>query len=306
MKKSYIHRLIFTLLIIGVAALVGFGFHYLNNTTPAWQLETDAHAEATALPETTESPTVDVIPITPFEPDKPLLRDEPGHQPTVVLDAGHGFGDVGCAGPETPLGAYEFVLTMDMVNTLKAELEAAGIRVLLTHDGESFPTNDEIIALCKEYSVAYDTTKKTWEDNSIFSPYERVIYMNALDAMYGVDFAFSVHVNANPDSTELSGFDLDYCAENDWSEGSKVYAEALRECLTAEYEGRNLWYYEDSWDDAFVVTKYNSMPSALLETGYYTNPSDCELLKNKEWRDGLMKNAAKTIIEVIEDEYEER
>ncbi|MBQ8696575.1 MAG: N-acetylmuramoyl-L-alanine amidase, partial [Clostridia bacterium] len=51
---------------------------------------------------------------------------------------------------------------------------------------------------------------------------------------------------------------------------------------------------------------YNSMPSALLETGYYTNPGDCQLLKDEQWRDALMKNVAKTIIEVIEDEYEER
>ena len=130
--------------------------------------------------------------------------------------------------------------------------------------------------------------------------------MNALDAQYGVDFALSVHVNANPDSTELNGFDLDYCAENYWSADSKVYAEALRDMLKSEYKGRNLWYYEDSWDDAFVVTKYNSMPSALLETAYYTNPSDCELLLNKEWRDNLMKNTAKTIIEVLENEYKER
>ena len=303
MKKSYIHILVFTLLLICVGALIGFGFNYLNNTTPAWQLETNAHAEATAPPATDEETAEDE---TPTDVQEPLLRDEPGHQPTVVLDAGHGFGDVGCAGPETSLGVYEYEYTLDMINTLKEELEQAGIRVLLTHDGSDYPTNDEIIALCEQYGVEYDTSKETWKDNAIFSPYERVIYMNALDAMYGVDFAFSVHINSNPDSAELNGFDLDFCAENSWSEDSRVYAEALKDMLTEEYEGRNLWYYEDSWDDAFVVTKYNSMPSVLLETGYYTNPGDCVLLKDKEWRDELMKNTAKTIIEVINNEYEER
>lgn len=298
MKRSYIHILIFTLLIIAVAAVIGYGFHYLNNTTPAWQKETDEHQLAT-----TQAPTQSEH---ATEPADKLLRDEPGHKPTVVLDAGHGFGDVGCAGPETALGAYEYEFTLDMVHTLKTELEKTGITVLLTHDGQSFPTTEELASLCEEYGVDYDTAKDTWKDNAVFSPYERVIYMNVLDAMYGVDFAFSVHINSNPDSTELSGFDLDYCAENPWSEESKVYAEALRYDLKAKYSTRNLWYYEDSWDDAFVVTKYNTMPSALLETGYYTNPGDCELLKDKAWRDELMKNTAKTISEVLKNEYEER
>ncbi len=298
MKKSYIHILVFTLLIISVTAVIGYGFHYLNNTTPAWQQETDEHQLATT--QTTEATE------TPTKPTEPLLRDQPGHKPTVVLDAGHGFGDVGCAGPQTALGAYECEYTLDMVYTLKAELEAAGITVLLTHDGESFPTTDELADLCLKYGVEFDTSKVTWQDNDVFSPYERVIYMNVLDAAYGVDFAFSVHINSNSDSTELNGFDLDYCAQNQWSEESKVYAEALRDDLKAKYSTRNLWYYEDSWDDAFVVTKYNSMPSALLETGYYTNAEDCQLLMSKAWRDELMKNAAKTISEVLKNDYEER
>lgn len=230
----------------------------------------------------------------------PLLRDMPGHTPTVVLDAGHGFADVGCAGPETSLGAYEYQLTMDMVNSLKADLEAKGVRVILTHDGNTFPTIAEIAAMCDELGVEYDTTKSTWVDDNKFAPYERVIYMNALDAKYGVNFALSVHVNANVDSDELNGFDLDYCAENPWSAESKVYAEKLKETLNEKYPGRNLWYYEDSWEEAFIVTKYNSMPSALLETGYYTNAEDAALLRDKNWRDALMDTVCEAVCEVLQ------
>lgn len=229
----------------------------------------------------------------------PLLRDQPGHTPTVVLDAGHGFGDVGCAGPETALGAYEHQLTMDMVASLKASLEERGVKVILTHDGQSFPSVSTIAAMCDELGVEYDTTKSTWVDDNIFAPYERVIYMNALDAKYGVNFALSVHVNANVDSNDLNGFDLDYCTQNPWSAQSKVYAEKLKETLNGKYPGRNLWYYEDSWEDAFIVTKYNSMPSALLETGYYTNSEDAALLRDKNWRDTLMVNVSEAICEVI-------
>ncbi len=231
--------------------------------------------------------------------DPPLLRDMPGHIPTVVLDAGHGFADVGCAGPDTLLGAWEYQLTIDMVRTLKACFERRGVRVLLTHDGEHFPSTQELSDLCDQYGVEYDAQKDQWEDNEIFSPYERVLYMNCLDAQYGVNYALSVHVNSNADSDRLNGFDLDYCKENPWSEESAVFAYALKEALEAAYPGRSLWFYEDSWEDAFVVTKYNSMPAALLETGYYTNPEDLALLRDKNWRDALMERVCDTICEVL-------
>ena len=233
-------------------------------------------------------------------PTEPLLRNMPGHTPTVVLDAGHGFGDVGCAGPETALGAWEREMTIDMVLTLKDCFEARGVRVLLTHDGESFPSTDELSALCDRYGVEYDTTKDQWKDDNIFSPYERVLYMNCLDAQYGVNYALSVHVNSNADSDRLNGFDLDYCKENPYSKESAVFAYALKDALEAAYPGRNLWFYEDSWEDAFVVTKYNTMPSALLETAYYTNPEDLALLRDRSWRDGLMEQVCDTICSVLE------
>ena len=66
----------------------------------------------------------------------------------------------------------------------------------------------------------------------------------------------------------------DYCAENDWSDQSRVIAQVLKDKLHTAYPESNLWYYEDKWDESFIVTKFNTMPSVLLETGYYTNEED--------------------------------
>lgn len=68
-----------------------------------------------------------------------LKREEPGHKTTVVIDPGHGFGDVGAAGPETPLGCYEYELTAEMGLTLRDYLEERGYIVYMTHDGSTFP-----------------------------------------------------------------------------------------------------------------------------------------------------------------------
>ena len=234
------------------------------------------------------------------EEEPTLLRYAQGHTPTVVIDAGHGFGDVGCAGPETALGCYEYQLTIDMARTLRSYLSGLGYEVYLTHDGNTFPSIAEIKALADRYGVEYDDTKETWCDNDIFSPYERVIYMNCLDAMYGVNFAISIHVNANADSDQLSGFDLDYCMQNPYAKESRMFAIAIKDTLNSIYPNTNLWYYEDSWEDAFIVTKFNTMPSALLETGYYTNANDVENLKSKVWRDKLMQTLSQTISDVLE------
>ncbi|MCI8332057.1 MAG: N-acetylmuramoyl-L-alanine amidase [Clostridiales bacterium] len=229
------------------------------------------------------------------EPRTLLKREEPGHIPTIVIDPGHGFGDVGAAGPETPLGQYEWELTIDMAKSLKEDLEERDFRVYLTHDGEKFPSVAEIESLADQYGVSYDKTKEQWMDNKIFSPYERVIYMNCLDAMVGVDFAISIHVNANANSADISGFDLDYCAENDWSDQSRAITQVIKDKLHSAYPESNLWYYEDKWDEAFVVTKFNTMPSALLETGYYTNEGDVKNLRTQAWRNGLMQRVAEAI-----------
>lgn len=233
--------------------------------------------------------------------EKPLKRDEPGHIKTVVIDAGHGFGDVGCAGPQSKIGVYEYELTIDMANTLKNCFEARGFKVYLTHDGKSFPSVSEIASLADRYGVEYDTSKDQWEDNDIFSPYERVIYINCLDAMYGVDFSISVHVNANADSEELNGFDLDYCKENSYSAESWEIVKNIRSVMNENYPARNLYLYADTWEESFVVTKYNTMPSALFETAYSTNDTDAAFLKNPTWRSNLMDNLAGAIAKGIEN-----
>lgn len=50
------------------------------------------------------------------------------------------------------------------------------------------------------------------------------------------------------------------------------------------------------------MTKFNTMPSALLETGYYTNPEDVENLKKKSWRDSLMQRVAEAIDAVFTED----
>ena len=220
---------------------------------------------------------------------------------TVLLDAGHGFRDVGCTS-EYLEGQYEYQLTMDFVCDLKQKLEAKGYTVILTHDGESYISESELCALADKHGITYarDNIKP---DNSVFDAYERAIYSSVLDAELEIDFMLSIHVNANASSNECVGFEIDYCAENESSAQTKYVFDSICRALERDFEGRELKKFADSWADSFIVTKYNTMPSILFETGFASTPSDAELLLDPEWRSSLTDSLALGIIEYFEIEY---
>lgn len=232
----------------------------------------------------------------------------------ILLDPGHGFGDVGCAFPFQP-GLWEKDVTPVLVKKLRAELESRGAEVLLTHDGEKFPSFAELSArngrlgydldgfltgLASEYSgrdadgvrEIVAAFRAGLADNDLFSPYERCWYANLLSLEKRIDLYLSVHVNASETSAGLNGFELYFCPDTPFADPSGKAADAIGKSLAAGFPGRRLVSRAYGWEDAFVVNKYVSMPSLLLETGYATNPADASDLLREEWQDALARSVA--------------
>lgn len=220
------------------------------------------------------------------EKDAPLpnVKGEDGRV-TILLDAGHGFGDVGCTS-EYLDGKYEYELTELYVKGLKTRLEARGYTVLLTHDGQSFPASTEITERADKAKVSYSPEKIS--DNNVFDAYERAVYANVLDTEGEIDFLLSIHVNANADSSECEGFEIDYCAENGASNRSKLVFGDICAALEHAFPERRRKEFADSWDEAFIVTKYTTMPSVLFETGFASTQREAELLLDKGWQAELL------------------
>lgn len=217
---------------------------------------------------------------------------------TVLLDAGHGFGDIGCK-YDFLGGLSESDLTLTYVSLIKNELENLGYTVLLTHDGISFPLFSELCALAEEKGVDFDPEKM--KDNNVFDAYERTVYANILAKDTEIDFMLSIHVNANADSDKCEGFEIDYCAENASSDVTKIIFSSVCDSLEKEFEGRKLKKFADSWDDSFIVTKYVSMPSVLLETGFASTESEAELLTDALWQSRLASAVARGIKNYFEN-----
>ena len=62
---------------------------------------------------------------------------------TVVIDPGHGFWDTGCTVDEAS-GLYENTISMDIATKMNAILERAGVAVIFTHDGKTFPSVSQL------------------------------------------------------------------------------------------------------------------------------------------------------------------
>ncbi len=209
---------------------------------------------------------------------------------TVIIDPGHGFEDPG----SHPKYIYcdEKELTMRAALLLKEKLNGSGIKTVLTHDGESFPSVRDIEASAKKYNVDYDSEKMI--DNDIFSVYERVIYANTLTKALGNCFFVSLHTNSIEDSPTTCGLSIDYYENSPFRSQLSSFCYDFKNRVT-EHLGKNTVIFEDEEKEAYVVNKYCLSPSVLIEMGYGSNPQDGNDLMNEVWLDSFCSMLADCI-----------
>lgn len=290
-REQKIFRRIITALVIAIFSVIlvsasvvaayrllpGLGCSAVDDCTAETTAQTDA-SETTA-PETVETDGGET------ETDAVPAAAELERMPTVLIDPGHGFDDVGC-GSEFLGETWEKDLTLDMAKRLGTLLTERGCTVLYTHEGKSFPSVAELTAEAKRLGVEYEYEKMN--DNNIFSAYERSIYANCLAAEQEIDFFLSIHVNAMENSPERSGFEIDYYAEGDDAAESRAYFNGIIASIADNLPDTGIDSWEDSWDEAFIVTKITRLPAVLIETGFASNASDAAYLLVEENRSELM------------------
>lgn len=265
-----------------------------------------AEITVSGIPDTTTAVTK-APPITVTEPVTDAVQISrppvytavyPPAEPLVIVDAGHGFGDPGCI-PELLGGLTEKELTLDMAGVLCRKLEAKGFKTLMLHDGKDFPSFRRLCSLADSLGVEYEVEK--FENNDVFSPYERSIYANCLATQRGGAVLYiSIHVNTIENNPDYSGFEIDYCVDNPYSEFSKQYFDGIVSEVKKNYPSERIKAFEDSWEMGFVVTKHTRMPSVLFETGFATNKADAARLLDADERDRLMQTLADAIGKVWE------
>lgn len=214
----------------------------------------------------------------------------------VCIDPGHGFGDVGCSTPY--LDGYEKDVTLKLSEALAKELENNGATVVFTHDGNSFPSLDEIKTEADRYGVEYDEAKM--DDNDIFGKYERAVWQNVLDKKYTLDMFISLHVNTIEGYPDIEGASVDYCINNPYRYMLADFCESLEEAFTENGVSKSVTIFEDEMDMAYTVTKYSTAPSVLIEAGYGTCPAEAARINSESWREKFAQVLCETVLQYCE------
>src|SRR5216117_1966507 len=199
---------------------------------------------------------------------EPLVRPQRvsnvGKVDTVVLDPGHGGHDKG----QVSRYGNEKDFALDVARKLRPLLQAKGLRVIMTREGDYF------VPLEVRAKIANAAR------NSIF---------------------VSIHFNATNDNPNATGFEIfsftprgapstsDSAVRSssfNMQPGSQVDAQsmALSACIYHSLLGHIPEYDRGIKRARFAVLRLTKVPAVLIEGGFLTEQGQCKLIAQKEWR----------------------
>src|SRR6266566_4964498 len=187
-----------------------------------------------------------------------------GRLETVVLDPGHGGYD---KGQVSRLG-YEKDFALDVARKLRPLLQAKGLRMIMTREGDYF------VPLEVRAKIANAAR------NSIF---------------------VSIHFNATNDDPNATGFEIfsftprgapstsdgtAAASSVNVQPGSSVDAQslALSACIYHSVLGHLREYDRGIKRARFAVLRLTKVPAVLIEGGFLTERGESKLISNKDWR----------------------
>src|SRR5262245_5279495 len=199
---------------------------------------------------------------------EPLVRPhrvpDLGKVETVVLDPGHGGHD---KGQMSRYGA-EKDFALDVARKLRPLLQAKGLRVIMTREGDYF------VPLEVRAKIANSAR------NSIFVS----IHFNATnDDPNATGFEiFSFTPRGAPSTSDVNvnapGFNM--------QPGSSVDAQslALSACIYHSVLGQLREYDRGIKRARFAVLRLTKVPAVLIECGFLTERGESKLISNEDWR----------------------
>ena len=194
----------------------------------------------------------------------------------LILDAGHSFDTKGKC--NTKESFYEWEFNNDMQYKIKSRCEDLGIKVFLTNPN---PSTVSDINLSTRASLANDYWLRNSKPKSIF---------------------ISLHANAY--SNESARGTETYIAKNA-STTSKDFAKVLNDNIVKAMKNIDPASKDRGVKtENFTVIYKASMPSVLVEYGFYSNLDDLKILKNN--KNELVEATVKAICSYFGVNYKEK
>lgn len=196
-------------------------------------------------------------------PDEEITIPDTDGKVVVVVDAGHGGNDPGAiypAGSKNP-EAVEKELTLDIAKKVRDNLEKAGVYVVMTREGDSYPTLKERAELANSISA---------------------------------DLFISVHINAMDNRDEIDGAQVYYHKDSYF--GKKLAKLVQKNIL--DYTKLSDKNVQDG--SSFYVLKNTKMPAILAECGFITNEGDRNYIKSEKGRQALADAISDGVLEALD------
>ena len=185
---------------------------------------------------------------------------------TVVIDVGHGGNDPGKIGVDN---VKEKDVNLQIALCLKAQLQARGVKVILTREGD----------VCLATNGA--TNKK------VSDMHNRVSLINAS----GADYMISIHQNSYQ-SEGVKGAQVFYYKA---SEDGKKLAEAIQASFKQNLDPEN--GREAKANDSYYILLNVKCPAVIAECGFLSNYEEAELLEQEKYQEKVAKAVAEGVEE---------
>lgn len=174
---------------------------------------------------------------------------------TVVLDAGHGGFDPGAV---SDAGVRECDINLSITRMLQAELVARGYCVIMTREEEGALGDTKSADMQKRRDIIFES---------------------------GADYALSIHLNANADSSCYGPVVLYHPGSE---EGEKL-AQTLQDVLN---KGLEIARPRTIQTGNYFILKSGDMPIVIVECGFLSNADDEALLLSPEYQARVAKAIA--------------
>uniref|UniRef100_UPI002614A108 N-acetylmuramoyl-L-alanine amidase n=1 Tax=uncultured Clostridium sp. TaxID=59620 RepID=UPI002614A108 len=218
----------------------------------------------------------------------------------VVIDPGHEIESVdkGAVATHNGVSYIEGNLNLQIAVKLKAELEAKGIQVYMTREGNKVIDNDSTESLRKRVNVANEMEADLFvsiHHNSFTSP-----SANGFEVYYSTGTPITTYISNRMVTKEGRDLTLEARSYSSRNNTEKVVvSKELATEITNESSAALDLYNRGAKDSNFYVCKNTKMPSILIENGFLTNQTEAEKVSTSRHQQRLAEITAKRIIEVL-------
>lgn len=238
---------------------------------------------------------------------QPLLPQRPQEAPgirTIVIDPGHGGREVGAVGPN---GIMEKDVTLAVARKLAASLSRAiGARVILTREDDSVVSLDQRTAIANQYGA--DLFLSVHVNAAVVKDAKgSETYFLSLEASDELAKRAAETENASQIASAAADATADVrmilwdLAQQAYLDESSRFAQAIQEEMNAATSVANRGVKQAP----FKVLVGATMPAALVEIGFISNPEEEAKLQSDDFQN-LTVSAITRAVERYKSDYETR